>query len=146
MKNLVFETSENWGATILRVVLGLILFSHGAGALLGWFGGHGFVATMQGLHDYYALPKLIAAFVICVQFFGSIMLMTGTATRLAALGIFGMLIGMASTHINNGLHMNWSGANAGEGYEYHLLAMAMSLVLLLFGGGAYSIDRNFISK
>ncbi len=144
MKTLLLQTTENWGATALRIGLGLILFTHGAGAMLGWFGGYGFKATAQFLQHNFSLPWVVAAFVICVQFFGSIMLMTGMGTRIAALGVLGMFIGMAINHIDHGLHMNWSGQKAGEGYEYHLLVMAMCLALVYFGGGSLSLDRIFL--
>ncbi|HYY31822.1 MAG TPA: hypothetical protein VE860_28005 [Chthoniobacterales bacterium] len=40
--------------------------------------------------------------------------------------------------------MNWSGEQKGEGFEYHLLALALVMVR---GSGAFSIDqilaRNF---
>ena len=35
----------------------------------------------------------------------------------------------------------WSGAQKGEGFEYHLLAMALGIAILVAGGGAASIDR-----
>lgn len=146
MKTHLFQTSENWGATALRMVLGIILFTHGAGAMLGWFGGYGFTATTAFLQQVYALPWIVAAFVICVQFFGSIMLVAGMATRVAALGVFGMFIGMALNHVENGLHMNWSGQNAGEGYEYHLLVLSMCLALVVHGGGSLSLDRMLIKN
>lgn len=141
MKQLVLHTSENWSATALRIVLGFVLFTHGAGAMLGWFGGYGFAATSAFLQQAFGLPWIVAVFVICVQFFGSIMLITGMATRVAALGVLGMFVGMAINHIEHGLHMNWSGQNAGEGYEYHLLVLAMCTALLVLGGGSFSLDR-----
>jgi putative oxidoreductase len=142
MKNLIFNTSENWGATALRVTLGIVLFSHGAKALLGWFGGYGFSATMQFLQTNMSLPWLVAFVVICIQFFGAVMLFFGFGTRVAALGVFGIFIGMASYHVDFGFHMNWSGAKGGEGFEYHTLVLAMCVALLLYGGGALSIDRK----
>lgn len=36
--------------------------------------------------------------------------------------------------------MNWSGAQAGEGFEFHLLALALSVPLMLRGAGAWSLD------
>jgi putative oxidoreductase len=42
--------------------------------------------------------------------------------------------------------MNWSGKQAGEGYEYHLLAAGISLVLLLYGGGRWSVDREIAGQ
>jgi len=145
MKKLVFNTSENWSITILRVVLGVVIFSHGAQAMLGWFGGFGLSATIQALTNFMGLPCVVAVFVICVQFFGSIMLLAGFGTRVASLGILGMFIGMISYHIDFGFHMNWLGTKQGEGYEYHVLVLAMSSALLIAGGGSFSLDQ-IISK
>lgn len=142
MKKLVFETTDNFAPTILRIVLGVILFTHGSGAMLGWFGGHGFHATVEALNTYYGLPALVSVPVILIQFFGALMLIFGTATRIAGLCVFAIFIGMASTHIQHGLHMNWLGTNAGEGYEYHLLVMAMCSALIMFGGGKFSVDAR----
>ena len=36
--------------------------------------------------------------------------------------------------------MNWSGKQNGEGFEYHILVLGMSLALLGLGGGKASID------
>lgn len=146
MKNLVLNTSHYWSATVLRLVLGLVIFSHGAQSMLGWFGGSGFTATMEALTSHMALPWIVAFMVICIQFFGSLMLITGFATRIAALGMFGIFVGMASYHFQYGFHMNWFGTKAGEGFEFHTLVLAMNSALLILGGGAFSIDRKLISR
>ena len=36
--------------------------------------------------------------------------------------------------------MNWFGQQTGEGFEYHLLVIGMSLALLIIGGGKWSLD------
>lgn len=146
MKNLVLNTSHNWSATVLRLVLGLVIFSHGAQSMLGWFGGSGFTATMEALTSHMSLPWIVAFMVICIQFFGSLMLITGFATRIAALGMFGIFVGMASYHFQYGFHMNWFGTKAGEGFEFHTLVLAMNSALLILGGGAFSVDRKLISR
>ena len=48
-------------------------------------------------------------------------------------------------HAGNGFFMNWSGKQGGEGFEYHLLAIALCLSLLISGGGRFSAD-GFITK
>jgi putative oxidoreductase len=37
--------------------------------------------------------------------------------------------------------MNWTGAQKGEGFEFHLLALAIAAFLMIRGGGAFSVDR-----
>jgi putative oxidoreductase len=44
-------------------------------------------------------------------------------------------------HLPNGFFMNWMGNQKGEGFEYHLLVLAMAAALLLRGAGAFSLDR-----
>jgi putative oxidoreductase len=39
------------------------------------------------------------------------------------------------------LFMNWAGNQKGEGFEYHLLAIALGLLILIKGSGALSVDR-----
>jgi putative oxidoreductase len=146
MKNQIFGTTENYSITIIRVVLGIIIFSHGAQYMLGWFGGYGLEATLQFLTSVMGLPWIVALAVIIIQFFGSVMLLAGAATRVAALGIFGIFIGMASFHFEFGLHMNWDGKNSGEGFEYHLLVLAMAFALMFSGGGAFSVDQILLTK
>jgi putative oxidoreductase len=62
-------------------------------------------------------------------------------SRLTAFGVTLTMVGaIAMVHAPNGFFMNWSGTLAGEGYEFHLLALALSLPLVVRGGGAWSID------
>lgn len=146
MKTQLLTTTENWGATAVRFALGIVLFSHGAQSMLGWFGGFGLQATIEFLSAKMGLPEFIGFAVIGIQFFGSLMLLTGALTRVAALGVFGIFLGMAFYHFDYGFHMNWSGTNAGEGFEYHVLVLAMCLMLFISGGGALSVDRKILKS
>lgn len=143
----IFRTNDNIAATIVRIVLGIVLFPHGAQMLLGWFGGYGFSGSMGFLTGGAHLPYVVALLVILIQFFGSLMLILGVGTRIAALGIFGLFVGMILTsHLDHGFFMNWFGAQKGEGYEYHLLVLGMSLALLIKGAGKWSIDGLTFNK
>lgn len=146
MKTQLLKTTENWGATAVRFALGIVLFSHGAQSMLGWFGGFGLKATLEFLSANMGLPAFIGFAVICIQFFGSLMLLMGVFTRVAALGVFGIFIGMVTYHLDYGFFMNWSGTNAGEGYEYHVLVLAMCVMLFISGGGALSVDRKILKS
>jgi putative oxidoreductase len=57
-----------------------------------------------------------------------------------------MVVAAVMVHAKVGFFMNWSGAQPGEGYEYHLLAGAMALLIVLKGSGAYSADRVIAAK
>lgn len=127
---------------LVRVTLGLVMLPHGAQKLLGWFGGHGFEGTMGFLTGSAGLPWLVALLVIVAEFFGSIALVTGFLGRAAAFGIGAVMTGAILTvHLPNGFFMNWTGQQAGEGFEYHLLVLGMVAALLVKGSGALSIDR-----
>ena len=145
--NKLFKTNENTAATIIRIVLGVILFPHGAQKLLGWFGGYGFDGTMGFLTGTAGLPWIIAFLVIILEFFGALALIFGFATRLVSAGFIALFAGIIFTsHASNGFFMNWSGQLPGEGYEYHLLVIGMSLALLVNGAGKWSVDHALQKK
>lgn len=140
MKRLM-STSNDVVFTTLRLVLGVVYFAHGAQKMLGWFGGYGFHGTM-GFFTHMGMPAPVAFLVICTEFFGGLGLIVGLLTRIAALGIGVEMIGaIFMVHMPNGFFMNWAGNQKGEGFEYHLLAIAMCAALLLRGAGAFSVDR-----
>lgn len=137
----IFQTNESNVATILRIVLGVILFPHGAQKMLGWFGGYGFNGTMGFLTGAAGLPWIIAFLVIAIELFGAIALVFGFATRIVAVGIISLFAGIIFTsHLQNGFFMNWAGNLKGEGYEYHLLVIGIAIALLVSGAGKWSVD------
>ncbi len=137
----LMSTSNDVALTTQRLVLGVIFFAHGAQKMLGWFGGFGFHATM-GFFAHLGMPAPVAFLVICTEFFGGLGLIVGLLTRIAALGIGAEMIGaIFLVHLPNGFFMNWTGHQKGEGFEYHLLVIAIAATLLLRGAGAFSLDR-----
>jgi putative oxidoreductase len=125
-----------------RLVLGCVMFPHGAQKMLGWFGGGGWSQTMSSFEHGLGLPTAVAAIAILNEFLGSISLITGALTRLGALCITAnMVAAVYLAHIHNGFFMNWTGTKHGEGFEYHLLALGLALPLILKGGGLASVDR-----
>jgi len=137
----LMSTNDDVALTILRVVMGVVYFAHGAQKMLGWFGGYGFHGTM-GFFEHMGMPAPVAFLVICTEFFGGLGLIVGLLTRIAALGIGVEMIGAVfMVHLQNGFFMNWAGNQKGEGFEYHLLAIAAAAALLLRGAGAFSADR-----
>lgn len=143
----IFQTNESNASTIIRIVLGLILFPHGAQKMLGWFGGYGFNGTMGFLTGTAGLPWFIAFLVIAIEFFGAIALIVGFATRVVAVGIISLFTGIIITsHFQNGFFMNWYGNLKGEGYEFHLLIIGMAIALLVSGAGKWSVDYALQKK
>ena len=138
----VMATGNDVALTILRVVLGTVFFAHGAQKMLGWFGGFGFHGTM-GFFTNMGMPATLAFLIICTEFFGGLGLIVGLLTRIASFGIACLMIGaIFMVHLPNGFFMNWMGNQKGEGFEYHLLVLAMAAALLLRGAGAFSLDRS----
>lgn len=141
MLNVVTRTSNDWSLLFLRVVLAAVLWPHGAQKVLGWFGGHGFEGTMGYLTNTIGAPAPLAVLAIAVEFLGPLALVAGFLTRPVAAGVVGvMAVAVAAVHAPNGFFMNWSGAQAGEGFEYHILMAAIAVVLLVRGGGPASVD------
>ena len=146
MKKL-FATSDDFMLTVLRLVMGVVFFAHGAQKMLGWFGGYGFHGTMGCFTQQMGIPAPLAFLAICAEFFGGLGLIVGLLSRVAAFGIIcNMLVAVATVHHVNGFFMNWTGQQKGEGFEYHLLAIAIGLAILVRGAGAWSIDRLLSGK
>lgn len=143
----IFQTKDNNTSAIIRIVLGLILFPHGAQKMLGWFGGYGFNGTMGFFTNTVGLPWIMAFLVIAIEFIGAIALIFGFATRIVAVGIISLFAGIIFTsHLQNGFFMNWEGNLKGEGYEYHLLIIGMAIALLVSGAGKWSVDHVLQKK
>ncbi len=137
-----FRTNDSWQNLILRVTLGAVMLPHGAQKLLGWFGGYGFLGTIESFSQHLHIPAVLTFFVIMAESVGSLGLVLGCLTRLGAFGIMCNMIGaIFLVHWPHGFFMNWFGKQAGEGFEYHLLAIAMALALVISGGGKWSVDR-----
>ena len=138
----LLATSNDWSLTLLRLVTGVVFFMHGAQKMLGWFGGYGFSGTMGFFTKMMHIPAPFAVLAILAEFFGGLGLIVGALTRIAAFGIaINMVVATLMVHAQNGFFMNWTGQQKGEGFEYHLLAIAVAMVLMVRGAGAFSVDR-----
>jgi len=147
MKNKIFKTNNDWTGLITRLTIGLILFPHGAQKMIGLFGGYGFSGTMGFFTDTLHLPWIIGFLVIIIEFLGSLALIAGFGSRIwAALTIVLMLGIIFTSHLDNGFFMNWFGNQKGEGYEYFLLIIGLSLATLINGSGKYSVDKALIKE
>ena len=146
LKKLI-NTDNDITVLVLRLFLGIVFFPHGMQKLLGWFGGYGFMGTMGFFTDKLAVPAVFAFLAIMAEGLGSLGLITGLLTRVAAFGIaVNMAVAVYMLHWQNGFFMNWFGNQKGEGFEYHLLVMGMALALMIKGGGALSVDRVLSDK
>ena len=143
----LITTDDNPATLILRLVLGVVFLVHGAQKLLGWFGGPGFSGTMGMFTGYLHIPAPLAFLAIAAEFFGGLGLILGFLTRIAAFGIaVNMLVAIATVHHSYGFFMNWAGTQKGEGFEYHLLVLAITAYLIIRGAGAFSVDRAIAAE
>jgi putative oxidoreductase len=138
----LLATNGDWVLTVARVVLGVAFFVHGSQKLFGWFGGHGLSATIKTFRDQMGIPAPLTYLAIAAEFFGGLGLIIGLLTRVAALGIaITMVVAMIKVHLKFGFLLNWFGDKQGHGVEYHLLAVALAIIIIVHGAGAFSLDR-----
>jgi putative oxidoreductase len=137
----LFQTNDDTVALVLRLALGIVFFPHGMQKLFGWFGGYGFEGTMGFFTAKLGVPAVFAFLAIMAEGLGSLGLIAGLGTRVAAFGIsVNMAVAVLMLHLQNGFFMNWFGNQKGEGYEYHLLVIGIGVALMITGGGKWSLD------
>lgn len=143
----LIATVPDGAVAVLRVVLGLVMLAHGLQKTFGLFGGYGFQGTMGFFTQQMHIPAVFAFLAIAAEFAGGLGLIVGLLGRVAAFGVaVNMLVAMIMVHLPVGFFMNWNGNLKGEGYEYHLLAIAMAVAIMLRGSGAASIDLALSQK
>jgi putative oxidoreductase len=141
------RTTSSAGPTFARLALGGVMLPHGLQKVFGWFGGDGLDATMRGFTTGMHIPPFFAALAIIAESVGALALITGFLSRVAALGVAcTMVVAVAMVHFKNGFFMNWQGTQAGEGFEYHVLAIGLALAVVWLGGGRASLDRALFRK
>ncbi len=148
MKSILSTDPDNLAALAARITLALVVFPHGAQKLFGWFGGYGFTTTLHYLTGGPDLPWIIALFVILIESIAPLFLLVGYGTRIASILIFFNFIGvMFHSHVKNGFFMNWQRVpDTGEGYEFFLLLLGLTIVLMFTGGGGFSVDAAITNK
>ena|SRR5579862_647111 len=139
----ILTTTDNALPLVLRLTLGIVMLPHGLQKTFGLFGGAGFSGTLHAMSHQF--PAFLVFLAIMAEFLGSLGVLSGFLTRIAAFGIAcNMLVAIYSVHLKNGFFMNWMGMQAGEGYEYHLLVIGICIGLMVYGGGKLSIDRAIV--
>jgi putative oxidoreductase len=142
----LFRTEKDLAATAARLALGIVIFPHGAQKVLGWFGGGGFQANMAAFESM-QIPVPLAFLAILAESAGSIGLLLGCCTRLAAFGVgCNMVVAAVMVSAPHGFFMNWYGSQQGEGFEFHILAVGLAIVGMIRGGGAFSLDRAITTR
>ena len=135
-------TDGDWVITIVRIVLGVVFFAHGAQKALGWFGGAGLQSTVRVFREQLRIPAPLALLSVAAEFLGGLGLIVGLLSRIAALGIaVVMIVALVAVHGKFGFFMNWYGEKQGHGIEYHILVLALAVAVIIKGGGAFSLDK-----
>src|SRR6202166_650359 len=138
----ILGTNGDWLITIVRIVLGVVFFAHGAQLALGWFGGTGLQSTLRVFREQLRIPAPLALLSVAAEFLGGLGLIVGLLGRIAALGIAAvMIVALIAVHGKFGFFMNWYGEKRGHGIEYHILVLALALAVVIKGGGAFSLDQ-----
>jgi putative oxidoreductase len=123
--------TKDYGMFILRIALGIFIFAHGWQKLFGLFWWNWYSATMDFFTSTMWLPAIIAFLVIVWEGLGWIALILGHKTRFMATAILLILVwAVLMVHLKNGWY----------DFELHFLAIAISIVLIIRGGWAYSLD------
>lgn len=128
---------------IVRVVLGIIFFAHGAQKMFGWFGGPGLRGVIGYFRQSLGIPAPLTVLAALTECFGGLAMIVGLLVRPAAVGlILVMLVAIAKVHWPHGFFLNWSLApGKGHGFEMNLALIGMALAVLIGGAGIWSIDR-----
>jgi len=143
----IIRTSDDKVLTLMRLLLAIVVFPHGAQKVLGWFGGFGFSGTYGFLTQQMHIPAALALLVFAAEFLGPIGLFFGFLGRIAAFGIaVDFLVAALMVHRPNGFFMNWSGQQKGEGVEFFILAIGIAIAIMIGGSGAWSIDGALARK
>ena len=138
----MLETDGDWVLTIARTVLGVVFFAHGAQMALGWFGGAGLQSTVRVFRENLRIPAPLAMLAVAAEFLGGMGLIVGLLSRVAALGIAAvMMVALVAVHWKFGFFIDWYGGKKGHGIEYHVLVLALALIVTIKGAGAFSLDQ-----
>lgn len=124
--------------TILRVMMGLFFVPHGAQKLFQWFGGRpleDYVKSFSRMGEFWGQPGWVY-YIGCLEFFGGLLMAFGLLTRVVALQ-FVCFMAMAAFVANASRGWFWTQG----GIEAPLSWGIVCLVILIHGGGAYSVDR-----
>lgn len=136
------KTEQLSSSLPLRLIAGVIFTAHGAQKLFAWFGGYGLEGTAQWMDSIGISPGIFMALLAgSAEFFGGLLLILGFLTRPASFVLaITMIVAIFSVHVNNGLFMS------NNGYEFGLSLIAITIALLIQGGGRYSVDNSLYQK
>jgi putative oxidoreductase len=142
----IVSTDNSPAQLFIRLALGVVMVPHGFQKVFGWFGGMGFDKTIHAFAGM-GFPAYATVILMLVESLGALLLIAGFLTRVWALGIgMAMTVCMFMNHVQHGFFMNWFNQQKGEGFEYHVLVLGITLALLIKGGGMLSVDRALATR
>jgi putative oxidoreductase len=132
---------EPWGATLLRLVLGVAMVYHGYAKVVPAHGLDGEPLSAIEHYSHYVaslgMPAWLGYVSALTEFVGGGLLVLGLLTRFAALMVAGnMLVAMCSVSF----HRGYAAA------EYPVALFAIAAMLVFVGGGAAAADGRFGSR
>ena len=121
---------------LIRLVVGVVFFAHGAQKVLGLFGGYGLQATV-GMMTKNGMPAVVGYLVSFGELLAGLGLIFGVLARIAAAGMFIEMLGaVLVVHFKNGFFADKMG------FEYPLTLCIVCLGILLAGPGRFSVMRR----
>ena len=146
MLRALMQTSDDRIPMLARLALGIVIFPHGAQKVLGWFGGPGIDGAL-GFYASLGVPAFFGWILMTTEFIGGIALIVGLLGRVAAAVIaVDMIVAVIQLHWTVGFFMDWNGQLQGEGFEFHILAVTLALIVIIRGSGAQSLDRAITTR
>jgi putative oxidoreductase len=142
----LLATSGRWEVAVLRVAVGGVVLIHGLTKVLpgGLFGvGGGFPPFARYMSESHGMPAWVSAGVVAVETAGCVCLVVGLGTRVVAALLVALFVGIVATvHWQHGFFINWLATlpAGAEGFEMHILVLAMCAALVGMGGGRWSLD------
>jgi putative oxidoreductase len=130
--------SMSAGALVIRAMLGVVMFAHGAQKVLGWWGGGGMEKTLAGMGQKF--PEILVYAASFSEFFGGALLIIGLFTRPAALFVTVTMLVASMQHVAGGFFAS------DKGMEFPLSLAMMALGVLFLGPGKYSLDAVLVSR
>ncbi|MFN8637525.1 MAG: DoxX family membrane protein [Chloroflexota bacterium] len=127
--------SLDLGLFLLRLVIGSLLFAHGAQKLFGWFGGPGLAGTVGMFGGYLRLrpARLWAILGGLSELGGGLLLAAGLFGPLGAAAVMAAMLMALTVH--------WPSFWAQDrGIEYPLTLLVVALALAVTGPGSLSLD------
>ena len=126
------DRAAAWGATLLRVSLGVMFLAHSVVLKLLTYGLASTAAFFQGV----GLPGWLAYVTFTCEAAGGVLLVLGVQARWVALALSPFLLGaLFAVHLPNG----WVFTSTGGGWEYPAYLFVLCLAQALVGDGALAL-------